>query len=125
MARSSAAEAPAPRVRPHPDRSGITRPRRRPVPRRQVRGGIVWIVVLAVLLSGVVAMNVAVLRLNVRLDKLSGERAKLRADNAQLASQLSSAASAPLIQALARNRLGLVPAQATDTTYVELGRPAK
>ena len=43
-------------------------------------GGVVWIVVLAVLLAGIVAVNVAVLQLNVRLDELGRERVQLRAD---------------------------------------------
>jgi cell division protein FtsL len=69
-----------------------------------------------------VALNVAVLQLNVRLDKLGRERAQLRADNAALASELSSAAAAPRIQTLAQNRLGLVFAPPDQTTYVELGK---
>ena len=81
-----------------------------------------WIVVLATLLAGVVALNVAVLQLNVRLDKLGRERAQLRADNAALASELSSAAAAPRIQTLAQRRLGLVFAPPDQTMYVELGK---
>ena len=65
------------------------------------------------------ALNVAVLRLNVRLDRLSRERAKLRDQNAALASQFSSAKASPLIQARAQTRLGLVAG--ADMTYVELG----
>ena len=38
---------------------------------RSTLGGMLWIAVVAVLLAGVVAVNVAVLRLNVRLDKAS------------------------------------------------------
>jgi hypothetical protein len=67
-------------------------------------------------------MNVAVLRLNIALDRLGSERAKLRGENAALASQLSSSAAAPKISRLATRRLGYVPAAAADTTYVELGR---
>ena len=48
--------------------------------RRAPFGGVVWIVVLAVFLAGVVAVNVAVLQLNVRLDGLGRERVQLRAD---------------------------------------------
>ena len=81
-----------------------------------------WICVLAVLLAGVVALNVAVLRLNVGLDELGRERADLRAENARLAAQLSSAAAAPRIQERARTRLGLVPARPEQTFYVDLGR---
>lgn len=80
-----------------------------------------WIVALALLLTGVVAMNVAVLRLNMTLDRLGGERAKLRGDNAALASELSSAAASPKIQSQAR-RNGLVAASVGGTTYVDLAR---
>lgn len=106
------------------------RPRAQPRPRpavrqRRVAGGIVWIVLLGVLLAGVVAMNVAVLRLNMGLDHLGRERAGLIAENDALAAQLSSAAAAPKIQALAQAKLGYVPAPSTDTTYVELGLRAR
>ena len=67
------------------------RARRRAEPRRGVAGGVLWIVALAALLGGVVALNVAVLDLNVRLDQASRERAELRASTAELQSQLSRA----------------------------------
>ena len=95
-------------------------PRRRP--QRRVTGGVVWIAALAVLLAGVVAMNVAVLRLNMTLDRLGRERAQLRADNATLFSQLSSAAATGRIQELAVKRLGYVPATPDQTSYVQLPR---
>ncbi len=66
---------------------------RRERARRPVAGGVLWIVVFAALLAGVVAVNVVVLQLNVRLDALSRERVELRADNAKLRAQLSSAAA--------------------------------
>jgi hypothetical protein len=78
----------------------------------------VWIVVLAALLGGIVALNVAVLQLNVRLDELAREKAELRATNTAIASQLSSAGSAPQIERLAQRKLGLEPA--ADPTYVRL-----
>jgi cell division protein FtsL len=103
-----------------------------PVPRRTravrahranlLRSGVTWIVVVSALLAGVVALNVAVLQLNVRFDKLSRERANLRADNAALASQLSSSSAAPRIQSLAQKRLGLVVAPSDATTYVQLAK---
>ncbi|HYZ77511.1 MAG TPA: hypothetical protein VE596_09065 [Gaiellaceae bacterium] len=102
-------------VRPRPER------RRRRSSSRRMAGGLAWIVVSAVLLTGVVALNVVVLRLNMELDRAGRERANLRADNALLASQLSSAAASARIQSLARAR-GLVPADPAATTYVELGR---
>jgi hypothetical protein len=104
----------------------VALPREQPAPRRRTASqrrrlsrGIVWIVVLALLLAGVVALNVAVLRLNIGLDHLDRQRADLRAQNAALQSQLSSAQAAGLIQAKA-TRLGLVPAE--GATYVDLSR---
>ena len=110
------------RARPRAQSQARPRPA---VKQRRVTGGIVWIVVLGVLLAGVVAMNVAVLRLNMGLDRLGRERASLIQQNDALAAQLSSAAAAPKIQALAQAKLGYVPAPSTQTTYVELGPHAK
>jgi cell division protein FtsL len=87
---------------------------------RRVAGGVVWIGIIGVLLAGVVAMNVAVLRLNMRLDQLGRERADLRARNAALSVQLSSAAATPRIQGLAAKQLGLVQATTDQTSYVTL-----
>jgi cell division protein FtsL len=104
----------------------VAEPTRRPRPQRQrarrpsLLGGVLSIAALAVLLAGVVALNVAVLQLNLRLDELARERANLRAANASLAAQLSSAAATPQVEALAQERLGLVPATPEQTTYVEL-----
>ena len=96
-------------------------PRRRRSSSRRMAGGLVWIVISAVLLTGVVALNVAVLQLNMKLDRAGRERADLRAENALLQAQLSSAAASSRIQALARAR-GLVPADPAATTYVDVGR---
>ena len=60
------------------------RARTRAGPRRRLASGVVWIGLVAVLLTGIVALNVAVLRLNLRLDNLNEERAKLRTENADL-----------------------------------------
>ena len=100
-------------------------PRSHPARRRVdlLPSGVAWIAVLAVLLGGVVALNVAVLQVNVRMDQLSRERASIRADNARLASRLSTAAAATRIEMLARRRLGLVPARPETTTYIDLGGP--
>jgi cell division protein FtsL len=108
-----AAEAERPQPKPRPAPRVVKRQRR-------VTGGVVWIGVVAALLAGVVAMNVAVLRLNMKLDTLGRERADLRAQNAALSSQLSSQASAPRIQGLAAKRLGLVQATPDQASYVTL-----
>ena len=117
-----------------PARKAATRPKpkskpraapRRPPRSRGVTGGAVWIVFVAVLLTGVVALNVAVLRLNVQLDQLAREKRELRAGNNELASQLAAVEASGRIETLARTRLGLVPAQPDQTTYVTLGRSGR
>ena len=86
-------------------------------------GGVIWIVVLAVLLAGIVAVNVAVLQLNLRLDELGRERVQLRADTKRLSSQLSSASANLRIESQARTKLGLVPADPELTFHVQLALP--
>jgi cell division protein FtsL len=113
---TSAAEIERPLTQPQPE----LRPSRVVRKPRRVAGGVAWIGIVAALLAGVVAMNVAVLRLNIKLDRLGRERADLRAENAALVVQLSSAASAPRIQGLAAKRLGLVQATPDETSYVTL-----
>lgn len=115
-------EAPAPARAPRPARQPVASPG---AEQRRVAGGVVWIAMVATLLAGVVALNVAVLRLNVRLDELTRERANLHAENAQLASRLSSASAPPRIESLARVRLGLVPANPEQITYLDLAGASK
>jgi cell division protein FtsL len=95
--------------------------RRRTKPRaaeRRLAGGVLWIGVLAVLLVGVVALNVAVLRLNMQLERLSERRLELEAQNALLESSVSAAIAQPRVERLARTRLGL--ARDVEPAYVEL-----
>jgi cell division protein FtsL len=96
-------------------------PRRRAQPRsaeRRLAGGVLWIGVLGVLLVGVVALNVAVLRLNMQLEELSERRLELEAKNALLESSVSAAIAQPRVERLARTRLGLV--RDVEPAYVEL-----
>jgi cell division protein FtsL len=85
-------------------------------------GGVAWIVLFALLLAGVVTINVAVLRLNLQLDETGRERADLRNDVARLRSEISSAAATRRIERLAQGELGLVEIEPEDTTYVRLNR---
>ncbi len=85
-------------------------------------GGVMWIVVFAVLLAGVVAINVAVLRLNLQLDETGRERTELKNDIAGLRAEISSAAAATRIERLARGELGLREVEPEDTTYIQLGK---
>ena len=93
--------------------------------RRRARpfGGVLWIVVAAVLLAGVVAVNVAVLQLNIQLDELGRERVQLQAETKRLSSQLSSASATARIESQARRKLGLVRAEPDLTYHVQLPPP--
>jgi hypothetical protein len=75
---------------------------------------------MGLLLAGVVALNVAVLRLNLQSDQLAEERARLRAESAELSSKLAVRAASARTSSLARNRLGLEPADPATTTYLDL-----
>jgi cell division protein FtsL len=88
--------------------------------RASFTGGVAWIVLVGALLAGIVAVNVVVLQLNMQFDGLSRERAQLRADNALLRSQLSSASASVRIEDAATSKLGLEAADPLTTTYVRL-----
>jgi cell division protein FtsL len=96
-------------------------------PRTRVRrrsfglgGGVFWIVLFAGLLAGVVAVNVAVLRLNVELDQVGRERTELRSDISRLRSDLSTASATSRIDRLAVKELGLGKAEYDDMIFVRL-----
>ncbi len=89
---------------------------------RLLGGGVVWIVLFGALLAGVVAVNVTVLRLNLRLDEVGRERSELRSDIANLRSELSSASATARIERLATEDLGLAQADPETTIYVRLRR---
>jgi cell division protein FtsL len=101
--------------------AGRPRARARPRP-RLLGGGVLWIVLFAALLAGVVAVNVAVLRLNLEQDQAGRERSELRADIARLRSELSSAAASARIELVAQKELGLVQADPETTVFVRLPR---
>jgi cell division protein FtsL len=122
FARAEAVE-PAP-VRPRTTRRPVQRPAapvrsRRRATQRRVRGHIVWMILFAFLLFGVVFLNVAVLRAHVAVTHLDQKRTQLQNENEALASQLSAASSAPKIEGAAR-KLGLVQASAGSTSYLDL-----
>jgi cell division protein FtsL len=102
-------------------RVGRTRSRSRGRP-RLLGGGVLWILLFAVLLGGVVAVNVAVLRLNLQLDEVGRERSELRADIAGIRAELSSSAATARIERVATSELGRVQADPDETTFVRLRR---
>jgi cell division protein FtsL len=115
-----AAPAPARPRRARPKAVAKPAPRRRAQPRR-LRGGILWISVFALLLTGVVAVNVAVLRAHIDVSKLDKQQLALEQQNSSLAAQVSSAGASQRIEQIAY-RFGLRPAASVDTSYIDLGR---
>lgn len=91
--------------------------RRRPIARPRVRLGVLWILTVAALLAGIVALNLTVLQLNLQVERLENERIRLEQRNADLATGISRAAAAGRIEAEAQ-RLGLVIAQ--NSEYLHL-----
>ena len=117
-AEAVAAPVPVRRRRPAAVPRTRTRTRKR---QRRVTAGVIWISAFALLLAGVVAVNVAVLRANVAVNKLDKEQVDLQAQNQALASQVSSSIASIKIEQTAR-RFGLVPASAADTSYIDLNQ---
>ena len=117
--------APAParprRARPAAKPAAKAAPRRRVASRRRLRGGILWISLFALLLTGVVAVNVAVLRAHIAVNRLDKQQLELQQQNSSLAAQLSSAGASQRIEQIAY-RFGLRPAPGTDTSYIDLNR---
>ena len=84
---------------------------------RRIAGGVAWIVVVAALLAGVVAINVAVLRLNLSLDSANHQRGQLKAD---IAAEQAKLASAKRTAAIVNGPQGLVQADPATTQTVDL-----
>jgi cell division protein FtsL len=76
-------------------------------------------VVFAVMLVGVVTLNVAVMRAHVSVNDLDAKITQIQQENAKLAQQYSSATAAPQIEAAAR-RAGLRPASSSETGYADM-----
>jgi cell division protein FtsL len=110
----------APARQPEPRADARRETRRRGAARPRLAGSVVWILVVATLLAGIVALNVGVLRSTMEAERLEKQRDALATRHDELAAQLSRAAAAGRIEAIAIGKLGLV--HADETTYVPLAR---
>jgi cell division protein FtsB len=123
----AAATAPAPSRAPARARPATPRDRseRRPARRRlRVTRSLLWIGVVGALLAGIVALNVAVLQMRIERGRVGQDIAEIRAENAGLRAELSTAAALGRIEAAGRARLGLV--EPGETVYLRLpSRPAR
>ena len=124
MATAAARAQPRPRRRPQEQRRPRATPRpvrrRRAAARPRLAGSVAWILVVAGLLAGIVALNVGVLRLNMEAERLEEQRNELVAHRDALSAELSRSAAAGRIEAIALNKLGLV--RPDETTYLRLAR---
>lgn len=117
--RTVPAPAPQRRARPAPR----THPRPRAHARPHLARWVVWIAVVAALLAGIVALNVAALQQRMQRGRLQSEIVQIRAENAAIEAELSAAAAVGRVEAAARGRLGLV--EPVETTYLRLERPRR
>jgi cell division protein FtsL len=99
-----------------------TRQRRRARTQARARSGILWIAISGILLTGVVFVSVAVLRLNLALDHANGQRTQLQADIATLQGQLATELASPRIQATAEKELGVKQVDDSDVGYINLAK---
>lgn len=107
--------APSRPPRPRPQQ----RPTRKAAPQHRVASGVVWITVVAVLLAGVIAINVAGLQQRMKLNSLTQERAQLLTRIDESGAKLSTQLSDGRVGSEAR-RAGLAPASPDATSYLRL-----
>jgi cell division protein FtsL len=120
------ARAPA-RTRRAPDREApqaVPRTRRRARPRRITLGGAAWVVLLAMLLGGIVALNVAALRDSIQVNKLQARAQQLANENRLTQNRVTSLSS-PVAIGIAARKLGMRQADPNTTRYLTLPTPAK
>ena len=119
---SSAVAEPLPRQRPQRRTPARARPKAKQRQWRafRVRASLVWMAVFAVLLVGVVAVNVAVLRAHVSVTDLDAKISQLQRGNASLTLHYARMTAARRIEAAAR-QAGFVPAPGADTISISVG----
>ena len=100
-----------------------SKPKPKPKARRRrgvrVRLPLLWMVVFALLLVGVVALNVAVLRANVSVNDLDKQIAQSQQEIATLKSQYARGTAAPRIAAAA-GKSGYTLARSSDTSLLDM-----
>lgn len=97
-------------------------PRRRTRPRttRLRAGGVAWLVVVAALLGGIVAVQVTALRSNIELGRLNGQAAQLRTENQNTAAEIAVLENGARIERFAR-RHGMTLVVPTASDLLSLG----
>ena len=93
--------------------------RSRPRRRRVTAGGLAWVAVLATLMFGIVALNVAALRGSIDVSRMRDHVQQLDQQNGLLRNQTISLSNPYAIGRRARG-YGMVPADAISTKHVRL-----
>jgi hypothetical protein len=118
--RRAPAAPPSPRTKIKGRKAPLARPR---AGRSPVAPGVLWVLLVAALLGGIVALNVGALRNSIEASRVAGEVAALRSQNSDLQSQVAGQSGFGRISALAHH-LGMVQAQPSKGDFLRL-RPAK
>ena len=114
-----AAAVAEPLPRPRPRRQAAAKPKKRQRRGFRVRAPLLWMAVFALLLVGIVTLNVAVLRAHVSVNDLDNQITQLEQHNADLASRLARATAAPRVEAAARSA-SLVQVPSLDTGVIDM-----
>jgi hypothetical protein len=87
--------------------------------RKLLTGGVLWVLLLATLFGGIVALNVAALQSNLEGNRLSGQAAQLRTQNARLQADVAAATGWGRWAVLA-TRLGMAPSFPSRADYIPI-----
>ncbi|HEX2378096.1 MAG TPA: hypothetical protein VHI30_11095 [Gaiellales bacterium] len=93
--------------------------RARPRRRRVTAGGLVWVAVLATLMFGIVALNVAALRGSIDVSRMRDRVQQLEQQNGLLRNETINLSNPYAIGRKARG-YGMVPSEAITTKHVRL-----
>lgn len=119
----AAAPAPPRRAAAAPRPEASRRPQRRPeprrLPRRMPRVGGLWIPLVALMLGGIVWLNVTKLQITNRVSQTIDAQQAVQSDNARLRTAISRHDKSVLAEA--RRRLDMRPAE--DVTFVRAPTP--
>jgi hypothetical protein len=80
---------------------------------------VLWVLLLAALFGGIVALNVAALQSNLEGNRLSGQAAELTTQNARLEADVAAATSW-WRWSISATHLGMVPAYPSRGDYIPL-----
>ncbi len=123
--RGGAAAAPAPRPSPRRRRAparGRPAPSRAAARRPRVRLGLLLAPIIAVMLGGIVWVNVSKLSATTETGKVVESARAVQAETVRLQGQLEQRDGEVIDRA--RVRLGMVPAPSDQVTYLDVPRPA-